>query len=156
MANINKQHFLVTGSCAVVLSVFSRSSVGKIGEGKEKIKRKPILRKVLFCANTPNFIQIGGRAYPVRHYPIAIRLRTREEYAILCIALNPQSGDFSDAILEVPSEALLHLRKVLFGEKYPNTFGINGHRKERNKRATPMDGSFCIIIEGLLLVGPVG
>ena len=39
MANINKQHFLVTGSCAVVLSVFSRSSVGKMGEGKEKIKR---------------------------------------------------------------------------------------------------------------------
>ena len=74
---------------------------------------------MLFCANTPNFIQIGGRAYPVRHYPIAIRLRTREEYAILCIALNPQSGDFSDAILEVPSEALLHLRKVLFREKAP-------------------------------------
>ncbi len=74
---------------------------------------------MLFCANTPNFIQIGGRAYPVRHYPIAIRLRTREEYAILCIALNTQSGDFSDAILEVPSEALLHLRKVLFREKAP-------------------------------------
>ena len=81
--------------------------------------RRKILRKVLFCANTPNFIQIGDRAYPVRHYPIAIRLRTREEYAILCIALNPQSGDFSDAILEVPSEALLHLRKVLFREKAP-------------------------------------
>jgi hypothetical protein len=25
-------------------------------------------------------------------------------------------------------------------------FGSNGHRKERNKRATPMDGSFGIII----------
>ena len=57
---------------------------------------------------------LGGRAYPVRHYPVAIRLRTRKEYAILCIALNPQSGDFSGAILEVPSEALLHLIKVLF------------------------------------------
>ena len=119
MANINKQHFLLAGSCAVVLSVFSRSSVGKIGDGKEKIKRKPILIKSIYSANTPNFIQIGGRAYPVRHYPIAIRLRTREEYAILCIALNPQSGDFSGAILEVPSEALLHLRKVLFREKAP-------------------------------------
>ena len=119
MENINKQHFLLAGSCAVVLSVFSRSSVGKIGEGKEKIKRQPILIKSIYSANTPNFIQIGGRAYPVRHYPIAIRLRTREEYAILCIALNPQSGDFSDAILEVPSEALLHLRKVLFREKAP-------------------------------------
>ena len=55
MANINKQHFLVTGSCAVVLSVFSRSSVGKIGEGKEKIKRKPILRKVLFRKKAPEY-----------------------------------------------------------------------------------------------------
>ena len=109
MANINKQHFLLAGSCAVVLSVFSRSSVGKIGEGIRGVNEIGILIKVLFCANTPNFIQIGGRAYPVRHYPIAIRLRTREEYAILCIALNPQSGDFSGAILEVPFKALLHL-----------------------------------------------
>ena len=53
--NLNKQHFLVTGSCAVVLSVFSRSSVGKIGEGKEKIKRKPILRKVLFREKAPEY-----------------------------------------------------------------------------------------------------
>ncbi len=58
--------------------------------------------------NIPILHTIGGRAYPVRHYPIAIRLRTREEYAILCIALNPQSGDFSGAILEVPFKALLH------------------------------------------------
>ena len=53
--NLNKQHFLVTRSCAVVLSVFSRSSVGKIGEGKEKIKRKPILRKVLFREKAPEY-----------------------------------------------------------------------------------------------------
>ena len=53
--NLNKQHFLVTGSCAVVLSVFSRSSVGKIGEGKGKIKRKPILRKVLFREKAPEY-----------------------------------------------------------------------------------------------------
>ena len=59
-------------------------------------------------SNIPILHTIGGRAYPVRHYPIAIRLRTREEYAILCIALNPQTGDFSGAILEVPFKALLH------------------------------------------------
>ena len=53
---------------------------------------------------------IGGRAYPVRHYPIAVRLRDRKGHAILCIALNPQSGDFSGAILEVPFKALLHGR----------------------------------------------
>ena len=55
MANINKQHCLLAGSCAVVLSVFSRSSVGKIGEGKEKIKRQPILRKVLFREKAPEY-----------------------------------------------------------------------------------------------------
>ena len=27
---------------------------------------------------------MGGRAYPVRHYPIAIRLRDREGRAVLC------------------------------------------------------------------------
>ena len=29
-------------------------------------------------------MNMGGRAYPVRHYPIAIRLRDREGRAILC------------------------------------------------------------------------
>ena len=53
---------------------------------------------------------IGGRAYPVRHYPIAVRLRTRKGCAILCIASFPQSGDSSDAILEVPFKALLHAK----------------------------------------------
>ena len=52
---------------------------------------------------------MGGRTYPVRYYPIAIRLRTRKGCAILCIALNPQSGDSSGAILGVRSVALLHV-----------------------------------------------
>ena len=52
---------------------------------------------------------IGGRAYPVRHYPIAIRLRDRKGRAILCVALIPQSGDSSGAILGVRSVALLHV-----------------------------------------------
>ena len=52
---------------------------------------------------------LGGRAYPVRHYPIAIRLRDRKGRAILCIALFPQSGDSSGAILGVRSVALLHV-----------------------------------------------
>ena len=55
---------------------------------------------------------MGGRAYPVRHYPIAIRLRDRKGRAILCIALNPQSGDSSGAILEVPFKALLHVNAM--------------------------------------------
>ena len=63
MANINKTHFLRAGSCIAVRSVISRSSVGKIGEGKEEIERREILIKSIYSANTPNFIQIGGRAY---------------------------------------------------------------------------------------------
>ena len=52
---------------------------------------------------------LGGRAYPV-----AIRLRDRKGRAILCIALNPQSGDSSGATLGVRSVALLHLIKRTF------------------------------------------
>ena len=69
----------------------------------------------------------GGRVYPVRHYPIAIRLRDRDSTphqftklvgdpvgcAILCVALTPQSGDSSGATLGVRSVALLHARNHL-------------------------------------------
>jgi len=65
---------------------------------------------------SPYYI-LGGRAYPVRHYPIALRLRDRKGHAILCIALNPQSGDSSGATLEVPSEALLHAQCSPFASK---------------------------------------
>ena len=72
------------------------------------------------CVDTTN---MGGRTYPVRYYPIAIRLRDRNSTphqftkligdpvgrAILCIALFPQSGDSSGAILGVRSVALLHV-----------------------------------------------
>ena len=63
--------------------------------------------------NIPMLHTIGGRAYPVRHYPIAVRLRDREGHAILCIALNPRSGDSLGAILGVRSVALLHPRKYV-------------------------------------------
>ena len=36
----------------------------------------------------------GGRVYPVRHYPVAIRLRDRKGRAILCIALILKVGTF--------------------------------------------------------------
>ena len=68
-------------------------------------------------------MNMGGRAYPVRHYPVAIRLRDREGRAILCIALSPQSGDSSGAILGVRSVALLHL--------IIDTFSINPQKKYR-------------------------
>ena len=40
MANINKQHFLLAGSCAVVLSVFSRSSLGGRRQGIREVNEK--------------------------------------------------------------------------------------------------------------------
>ena len=40
--------------------------------------------------------------------PIKIASGTSGPSFVLCIALTPQSGDSSEAILEVPSEALLH------------------------------------------------
>ena len=79
--------------------------LGLLPEGHREGTRGRNLNKSTFI-NTHTF---GGRAYPVRHYPIAIRLRTRKGCAILCIALNPQSGYFSGAILGVRSVALLHL-----------------------------------------------
>ena len=86
------------------------SVVGRWNRGRYKrSKRDGNLNKKHFLTEYPILHTIGGRAYPVRHYPVVIRLRTRKGCAILCIALNPQSGDSSDAILEVPFKALLHL-----------------------------------------------
>ena len=55
MANINKQHFLLAGSCAVVRSVFSRSSLGGKGQGIREVKEIGILRKVLFHEKAPEY-----------------------------------------------------------------------------------------------------
>ena len=54
VANINKQHFLLAGSCAVVLSVFSRSSLGGIRQDLREVKEMKILRKVLFYGKAPH------------------------------------------------------------------------------------------------------
>ena len=57
------------------------SVVGRWNEARYKrSKRDGNLNKSTF-ANTHTF---GGRAYPVRHYPIAVRLRDRKGRAILC------------------------------------------------------------------------
>ena len=74
-----------------------------IDSGKIKVSPYFHIKK---CVDTTN---MGGSTYPVRYYPVAIRLRDRKGRAILCIALNPQSGDSSGAILGVRSVALLHV-----------------------------------------------
>ena len=35
---------------------------------------------------------IGGRSYPVRHYPVAMRLRDRKGRAILCLRFSSKWG----------------------------------------------------------------
>jgi hypothetical protein len=37
-------------------------------------------------------LEMGGRSYPVHHYPIAIRLRDRKGRAILCLRLSSKWG----------------------------------------------------------------
>ena len=88
-----------------------RSSLGRlsvIGRWNKGRYKRGNLKKEHFTGKHTKHHTLGGRAYPVRHYPIAVRLRDRKGRAILCIAFNPQSGDSSDAILEVPFKALLH------------------------------------------------
>ena len=86
------------------LSVFGRWNKAryKRGERNGNLNKSACIAKLQYHV-------LGGRVYPVRHYPIAIRLRDREGRAILCIAPIPQSGDSSGAILGVRSVALLHL-----------------------------------------------
>ena len=55
VGNLNKSHFLVTGSCAVVRSVFSRSSLGGRRQGIRGVKEIGILRKVLFREKAPEY-----------------------------------------------------------------------------------------------------
>ena len=165
MANINKKHFLLAGSCAVVRSVVSRSSLGGRRQGIREVKEIGILRKVLFCAsascvakarwwqrncssgsrsergerkarNTRRNIaehrtSIGSNkcicwadaAIEKRRNVLVVdswlitRSGVSELLFVLCIALTPQSGDSSGAILEVPFKALLHL---------PHANGVSG------------------------------
>ena len=48
VGNLNKSHFLVTGSCAVVRSVFSRSSLGGRRQGIRGVNEKVNLKKSAF------------------------------------------------------------------------------------------------------------
>ena len=73
-------HFFEVWSWCGFLSVVSRSSLGGIGEGI----REGNLKKEHFTGQHTKHHTLGGRAYPVRHYPIAIRLRDRKGRAILC------------------------------------------------------------------------
>ena len=114
-----KETAILTNSTFCILGFFGSSLVhpwfvfGLLPERNREGTTGRNLKKSTFI----NTHTLGGRAYPVRHYPIAIRLRTRKGCAILCIALNPQSGYFSGAILGVRSVALLHLGLLYEGDR---------------------------------------
>ena len=63
------------GSWVGVFSVICRSSLGGIRVGIREVKETAILINRTFWWKYTKHYSIGGRAYPVRHYPIAIRLR---------------------------------------------------------------------------------
>ena len=108
MANINKQHFLLAGSCAVVLSVFSRSSLGKIGEGKEKIKRREILRKVLFAqAQVVSLKRGDGSGAAVAAHGVSGGSARRE----ILGGISPSTGQVSGAI-NASAEQTLRLKSA--------------------------------------------
>ena len=65
-------------------------------------------------------MNMGGRAYPVRHYPIAIRLRDREGRAVLC----------SDYFLSVGTLRVLHSECV---PSHSFTLGEILHRMAKRK-----------------------
>ena len=86
-----------------------------------------------YCYYLSSYHILGGIAYSVRQYPIAVRLRTRKGCAVLCVALNPQSGNSSGTTLGVRSVALLHPRSYVrsmqpilqFARKYLAKIGLH-------------------------------
>ena len=80
-------HFFEVWSWCGFLSVVGRSSLGGIRQGI----REGNLKKEHFTGQHTKHHTLGGRAYPVRHSPVAIRLRDRKGRAVLCVALFPQS-----------------------------------------------------------------
>ena len=68
---------LITRLSYVYLTYMVRISY-VINSGKIKVSPYFHIKK---CVDTTN---MGGRTYPVRYYPIAIRLRDRKGRAILC------------------------------------------------------------------------
>ena len=124
VANLNKKHFWVVGSSLGVpwfifgsSSVFNPRGIGKV-QGKENLNKSTFFGKVpeyhSGAINKEKHLQgrccdqwaqkcLGSRDM-LKHVN-----GVSGQYFVLCITLNPQSGDSSGAILGVPFKALLHL-----------------------------------------------
>ena len=75
-------------------------------------------------------MNMGGRAYPVRHYPIAIRLRDREGRAVLCSHYFLSVGTLRVLHSEcVPSHSFTALRQIVY---------IATHQLKNNDKPTDM------------------
>ena len=85
---------------------FLRTFTPDIAEGKHVLKEGLIYASVQ--EYTPKKLAEGAIEYHKEFVDLQTLL-AGTEYTILCIALNPQSGYFSGAILGVRSVALLHL-----------------------------------------------
>ena len=63
---------------------------------------------------------MGGRSYPVRHYPVAMRLRDRKGRAILCLRLSSKwelvGRCTRSAFRRTPSR--LQKRQCYYGDRF--------------------------------------
>ena len=80
---------------------------------------------------------MGGRSYPVRHYPVAMRLRDRKGRAILCLRLSSKwelvGRCTRSAFRRTPSHknafVLLTYKKALrFKKNYSFSIASNKHK----------------------------
>ena len=108
MANINKQHFLLAGSCAVVFSVFSRSSLGGRRQGIRGVKEIGILRKVLFAqAQVVSLKRGDGSGAAVAAHGVSGGSARRE----ILGGISPSTGQVSGAI-NASAEQMLRLKSA--------------------------------------------
>ena len=108
MANINKQHFLLAGRCAVVRSVFSRSSLGGRGQGIREVKEIGILRKVLFAqAQVVSLKRGDGSGAAVAAHGVSGGSARRE----ILGGISPSTGQVSGAI-NASAEQMLRLKSA--------------------------------------------
>ena len=124
VANLNKKHFLVVGSSLGVPWFIFGSSLVFTPRGIGKVQGKGNLNKSTFWGKVPEYNSgiidkecISESRCCERRAQYGLGRRNMLNHAngvsellfVLCIALTPQSGDSSGAILEVPFKALLHL-----------------------------------------------
>ena len=75
--------------CIVYVSYISANNLHKVTMLPNAVVFYTIHFHTTTLSHKKNVDILGGRTYPVRYYPIALRLRDRKGRAFLCITLNP-------------------------------------------------------------------